>query len=149
MANERMAPVLVVDDDDDDLFNFQRAAAKAGLANPVVCLRNGEEAVEYLKGGGEGARNEEPVVVVLDLKMPRMSGFEVLEWLRQQPGLRRLPVIVFTSSSQDPDVQRAYDLGANSYLVKPISFGALVETLGALGLYWLILNRRPGLKAES
>ena len=149
MGSDRIAPVLVVDDDDDDLFNFQRAAAKAGLANPIVCLRNGEEAVEYLNGVAAGDGRDEPIVVILDLKMPRMSGFEVLEWLRQQPGLRRLPVIVFTSSSQDPDIQGAYELGANSYLVKPVSFGALVEMMGPMGLYWLILNKRPGLKAEN
>ena len=149
MGTERHAPVLVVDDDDDDLFNFQRAAARIGLANPVVCLHNGEAAVEYLKGVVDGDGRTEPAVVVLDLKMPRMSGFEVLEWLRQQPGLRRLPVVVFTSSSQDPDVHRAYELGANSYLVKPIAFGALVELIGILGLYWLTLNRRPGLNAGN
>lgn len=143
-------PVLVVDDDEDDLLTFQRAAAKARLANPIVCLRDGEEAVRYLErlSAGAAAKSDlpttdrrAPVLMILDLKMPRMSGFEVLEWLRVQPGLRRMPVIVFTSSSQDPDIARAYELGANSYLVKPVSFGGMIEMLSTLGLYWLIFNQ--------
>ncbi len=149
MEENRWAPVLVVDDDEDDRFNIQRAAAKANLANPIVCLKDGEEAVSYLSAvaSGEPGPGPAPVVLILDLKMPRMSGFEVLAWLREQPGLRRLPVIVFTSSAEDPDIQRAYELGANSYLVKPVSFVSLVELMSTLGLYWLILNKPPDLTA--
>jgi CheY-like chemotaxis protein len=150
MYRDRVAPVVVVDDDEDDLFNVRRAAEKAHLANPLVCLHDGEEAMRFLSSfaaGGPGA-GPEPVVLILDLKMPRMSGFEVLEWLRLQPGLRRLPVVVFTSSGEDPDIRRAYELGANSYLVKPVAFGNLVEMMSALGLYWLIMNERPALTTE-
>lgn len=141
-------PILVVDDNEDDLLMFRRAAAKARLANPVVCFRDGEEAVRHLEQVQTGTAPERdlpperraPVLLVLDLKMPRMSGFEVLQWLRARPGLRRIPVIVFTSSSQDPDIARAYELGANSYLVKPVSFSGMIEMLSTLGLYWLIFN---------
>ena len=81
----------------------------------------------------------------MDLKMPRRSGLEVLAWLRQQPGLKRLPVVVLTSSNQSPDINRAYDLGANSYLVKPAGFDSLVELVKNLDMYWLILNEKPEL----
>jgi CheY-like chemotaxis protein len=89
-----------------------------------------------------------PMLVLLDLKLPRKSGHEVLEWLRQQPNLKRLPVVVLTASSESSDVNRAYDLGANSYLVKPVTFDALVEMVKTLNLYWLILNKRADVSNE-
>lgn len=140
-------PILLVDDDPNDVFLFKRAASKSRLANPIHTASDGDEAVEYLKAlqdAGADASNA-PVVVILDLKMPRKSGFEVLEWLRAQPGLRRLPVVVFTSSAQDPDVNRAYDLGANSYLVKPVTFEDLLAMMKTLGLYWAMHNIGPDL----
>lgn len=138
--------ILVVDDDPDDLLTLRRAAGKARLANPLKTLPDGEAAVAWLSRflpGGDPAGEVPPVLMILDLKMPRLSGFEVLEWLRAQPGLRKLPVVVFTSSDQDPDVNRAFDLGANSYLVKPVSFQDLVDRLATLGLFWVLLNRHP------
>ena len=109
-------------------------------------LENGEDAVAYLAGEGEYAdrgRFPLPVLVLLDLKLPRKSGHEVLAWLREQPGLKRLPVAVLTSSRESADVNRAYDLRANSYLVKPVSFENLVEMVRALDVSWLILNEAP------
>jgi len=108
---------------------------------------HGEEALDYLAGGGgfaDRGRHPFPALILLDLQLPRRSGHEVLEWLRgQEEGLRRLPVVVLTSSKEPRDVNRAYELGANSYLVKPVSFEALLELVKAVERYWLILTERP------
>ena len=140
--------VLLVEDNPDDVALFQRAFRKANIANPLRVVTDGEEAVAYLAGRGEyaeRARHPLPVLVLLDLKLPKRSGYEVLAWLRRQEGLRRLPVAVLTSSRQAADVNRAYDLGANAYLQKPVGFEALHELLRTLNLFWLILNEKPDL----
>jgi CheY-like chemotaxis protein len=140
--------VLLVEDDPDDVALIQRAFRKANIANPLRVVTDGEEAVAYLAGRGEyaeRARHPLPVLVLLDLKLPKRSGYEVLAWLRRQEGLRRLPVAVLTSSRQAADVNRAYDLGANAYLQKPVGFEALHELLRTLNLFWLILNEKPDL----
>ena len=152
MDKADLNPILVVDDDANDMFLFKRAAQKSRLANPILEAADGEAAIRYLQtvasDEGDGG-TPPPIVVILDLKMPRKSGFEVLEWLQTQAGLRRVPVVVFTSSNQDPDISRAYDLGANSYLVKPVTFDALMEMVGSLGLYWGIHNQRPSLESAD
>jgi CheY-like chemotaxis protein len=110
----------------------------------VVC--DGVEAIEYLRGTGQyadRARYPLPGLMLLDLKLPRRSGHEVLAWLRQEPAVRRLPVAILTSSRESSDIERAYDLGANSYLVKPTGPGALLRLVEALSLYWLVLNEGP------
>jgi CheY-like chemotaxis protein len=138
--------ILLVEDDPNDVLLLQRACRKANLGNPVHVARDGEEAVAYLAGTGPYAdrtRYPYPVIVLLDLKLPRKSGHEVLQWLRGQEGLRRTPVVVLTSSRESEDLDRAYDLGANSYLVKPVSADALCEMVQGLQLYWLILNEQP------
>jgi len=140
--------ILLVEDDPNDVLLIQRAFRKAKLVNPVQIVKDGQEAVDYLAGEGSYAdRNAYPwpALMLLDLKLPRKSGFEVLEWLHAQPRLKRLPVVVLTSSAETPDINRDYDLGANSYLVKPVSFDALLDMVKALGLYWLILNQKPGI----
>ena len=140
--------VLLVEDDPDDVALIQRAFRKANIANPLRVVTDGEEAVAYLAGRGEyaeRARHPLPVLVLLDLKLPKRSGYEVLAWLRRQEGLRRLPVAVLTSSRQAADVNRAYDLGANAYLQKPVGFEALHELVRTLNLFWLILNEKPDL----
>jgi CheY-like chemotaxis protein len=107
------------------------------------------EAVEYLRGDGPFADREKhplPDLLLLDLKMPRKNGFEVLEWVRQQPGLKRLPVVVLTSSMQDLDINRAYELGANTYLVKPANYEALVDLVKTLIQYWLTLAITPAME---
>jgi CheY-like chemotaxis protein len=109
-------------------------------------VRDGEEAVAYMSGTGPYANREEyplPDLVLLDLKMPKCDGFEVLQWLRQQPGFRTIPVVVLTSSEQVRDVNRAYELGANSFLVKPFDFTNLVSLSETLKAYWLNLNKGP------
>ncbi len=138
--------ILLADDDANDVFLVQRAFQKANLSNPLHVVPDGEEAVAYLAGTGsyeDRARHPLPGLVLLDLKMPRKSGFEVLEWVRRQPGLRRLVVVVFSSSNQQSDINRAYDLGVNSYLVKPADFDTLLELVKCLSRYWLVLNEKP------
>lgn len=144
--NRARSIILLAEDDPDDVLLIQRAFRKARLANPVQIVGDGEEAVAYLAGRGCYADRERyalPVLLLLDLKLPRKSGLEVLAWLRAQPGLKRLPVVVLTSSREAIDVNQAYDLGANSYLVKPVDFDALLEMVKTLGLYWIILNEQP------
>jgi CheY-like chemotaxis protein len=141
-------PILLVEDGADDIALMQRAFAKSQLANPVQVVTDGDQAIAYLSGMGTFADRDAyplPVLVLLDLKLPRRSGHEVLEWIRAQPGLRRLPVAILTSSNESGDVNRAYDLGANAYLVKPVNFESLMDVVKALKLFWLILNESPDL----
>lgn len=138
--------ILLVEDEENDALLIERAFRKANLANPIYVVRDGEEAVSYLSGHGQYADRASyplPVLILQDLKLPRMSGMEVMAWLRQQPRLKELPVVVLTSSKESLDVNRAYDLGANSYLVKPITFDSVVEMMKTLDLYWLIINDKP------
>jgi CheY-like chemotaxis protein len=144
--NNRDRGILVIDDDPNDVLLLQRAFEKTRLANPLHFAKDGEEALAYLSGQGEYAdRNQHPLpaLVLLDLKMPRKSGLEVLEWIRQQPALKRLIVVMLTSSNQSSDVNRAYELGANSYLVKPGGFDTLMELVKGMDRYWLVLNEGP------
>ena len=140
--------VLLAEDDPNDVLLIQRAFQRNHVSNPVQVVRDGEEALAYLSGQAPFADRERhplPVLMLMDLKMPRKSGLEVLEWVRQQPGLKRLPIIVLTSSNQSPDINRAYELGANSYLVKPAGFDSLLDLVKNLDMYWLILNEKPEL----
>jgi len=144
--------ILLVEDDSNDVLLIQRAFRKANLANPLQVVRDGEDAIAYLAGQAPYTNREHyplPVLLLLDLKLPRKSGFEVLAWLRQQPGLKRLPVVVLTSSSRTADINQAYELGANSYLVKPVAFDALLDMVRTLNLYWLILNEKPDVTDEA
>ncbi len=146
MSADAQATILLVEDNLNDVLLMRRAFAKAQLPNPVEVVGDGDTAVAYLAGENQYAdrrRYPLPVVLLLDLKLPRRSGFEVLEWLRRQPGLRRLPVVVLTSSQEMADVNRAFDLGANSYLVKPVAPAALLDLVKTLGLYWLDYNQQP------
>lgn len=143
--------ILLVEDDPNDVLLVQRAFRKANLANHLQVVGDGEEAVAYLTGQAAYAnrkRHPQPMLMLLDLKLPRKSGLEVLAWLQQQPGLKRLPVVVLTSSRESADIDRAYDLGANSYLVKPVAFEALLDMVKTLDLYWLILNEKPQIGNE-
>jgi DNA-binding response OmpR family regulator len=141
MTTNNHHAILLVEDDHNDVLLIKRAFQKAKIANPIVVLNDGEHAISYLAGREPYVSRALPMLVLLDLKLPRKSGHEVLEWLRQQQTLKRLPVVVLTASSESSDINRAYDLGANSYLVKPVTFDALVEMVKTLNLYWLILNR--------
>jgi CheY-like chemotaxis protein len=138
--------ILLADDDENDLFLMRRSFDKAGIPGILKSVPDGAQAINYLKGEEPYSNREEcplPFLLLLDLKMPFKTGFEVLSWIRQQPGLKRLLVVVLTSSSQTHDINRAYDLGANSYLVKPGSFEDLVSLAQQLRGYWLSVNRAP------
>ena len=144
----REGVILLAEDDPNDVLLVQRAFQRIPVANPLQVVRDGEEALAYLSGQAPYADRERhplPVLMLMDLKMPRKSGLEVLEWVRQQPGLKRLPIIVLTSSNQSPDINRAYELGANSYLVKPAGFDSLLGLVKNVDMYWLILNEKPEL----
>lgn len=138
--------ILVADDSEEDSYLLRRAFLKIGCDIPLMFVKDGQEAMDYLSGEGEFEdRNAYPLprLLLLDLKMPKMDGFDVLGWLQKQPKLKMLPVTVLTSSDQDKDVDRAYDLGANSYLVKPDSFGSFVDIVEKLRDYWIKINRPP------
>lgn len=139
-------PILLVEDDPTDVLMIRRALSKAGVANPVHVVSDGDAAVAYLSGAepyADRARYPFPLLAILDLKLPRRSGHEVLAWLRAEPVLRRLPVVILTSSRASIDLERAYDLGANSYLVKPVDSAALVDMMAAVRQYWLGVNVPP------
>lgn len=143
--------ILIVEDDPNDVALIRRAFQKARLVNSLQVVTDGEAVIAYLDGQppyDERRRHPLPVVLLLDLKLPLKSGFEVLQWLRAQPKLRRLPVVILTSSSETPDINKAYDLGANSYLVKPVAVDALADMFKTLDLYWLVLNEKPDLEAN-
>ena len=142
----RAIRVLLVEDDLNDIVLTRRAFRKAELPEPIAIVEDGKQAVAYLGATGEFAdRRAHPLpdLVLLDLKLPRMTGLEVLAWLRQQPSLQRLPVVVLTSSREISDVNRAYELGVNSYLSKPVTFDSLARIVSDLDRYWGELNVGP------
>ncbi len=142
--------ILLVEDDPNDLLLEERALADIRIANRVEVARDGDEALDRLLGRGswEGQALS-PVVVLLDLGLPRVSGLEVLRRIRADERTRRVPVVVLTSSSEERDLVRSYDLGANSYVVKPIDLTAFSQSVVQLGLYWVLLNERPKTTARS
>jgi CheY-like chemotaxis protein len=140
-----LAVILLADDLEDDVLLIRRAFKKGNINNPVHVVRDGEEAICYLKGEGKYSNRDEyplPDLMLLDLQMPRKDGFEVLRWVRQQPGLAALRIVVLTSSEDLRDVNEAYRLGANSFLVKPLEFENFVETSMFLKHYWLVMNKK-------
>lgn len=138
---EQKIVVLLVEDDPDDVFFVTEAFKISAPSITVRVTRDGEEAISYLLG--EEARADRPALVLLDLKLPRKSGLEVLQSFRRGPGAAPVPVIVLTSSQSDADIRRAYELGANSYLVKPLDADAQLAMIKSLLSYWLVFNRVP------
>ena len=137
--------ILLVEDNPADIKITERALRESALPVELIVVRDGQEAIDYLSHQGnftDTTCHPAPKLMLLDLKMPRKNGFEVLEWLRQQPALRPLIVVVLSSSDLADDVNRAYDLGANSYLVKPGDFEALINMVKTLDAYWLKLNQQ-------
>ena len=141
MATDR--PILLVEDNPDDEALTLRAFTKNKIANPVVVARDGVEALDYLFGTGAHAGRDiaaTPSVVLLDLKLPRIDGLEVLRRIRADNQTRLLPVVILTTSKEQQDIYEAYSLGANSYIRKPVDFEKFIHAVGQLALYWLSLN---------
>lgn len=138
--------ILLVEDQPDDVLLIQRAFAKAKVLNPVQVARSGEEAVAYLSGTGRYANRAEfplPALILLDIKLPGLDGFDVLSWIRHDSLVPTTRVVMITSSSDMRDVNTAYKLGANSFLIKPVDFERFVEISQALNGYWLWLDKAP------
>jgi CheY-like chemotaxis protein len=138
--------ILLAEDNENDIVLIQESFKRGNLSNPLHVVRDGEEAIAYLMGEGKYSNRSEyplPDLLLLDLKMPRMDGFEVLRWIRRQPELKALRVVVLTSSDHIRDMNQAYQLGANSFLVKPMDFDNFAETIKALKDYWLCLSKAP------
>jgi two-component system response regulator len=136
--------ILLVEDNPDDADLALRALRKANIANDVIVARDGVEALDFLYGTGAYAGRDVtnlPQLVLLDLKLPRLGGLEVLEKIRGDQRTRFLPIVILTSSKEESDLVRGYSRGANSYICKPVDFGQFVEAVRQLGLYWLVLNQ--------
>jgi two-component system response regulator len=138
--------ILLVEDNANDEELTLRALRKSNIANEVFVARDGQEAVDFLFGTGQHAGREPlkmPAVVLLDLKLPKLNGIDVLQRIRADPRTRLIPVVVLTSSSEDEDMLRSYQSGANSYVRKPIEFSAFAHAVTQLGMYWMLINQAP------
>jgi two-component system response regulator len=138
--------ILLIEDNASDVDLTKRALEKGRIGNELVVARNGEEALDYFWGEGAFAGrdvSEMPAITLLDLKLPKVPGLEVLRRIRADARTRRLPVVILTSSKEEQDVATGYDLGANSYIRKPVDFKQFTEAIGHLGLYWLVWNEPP------
>lgn len=132
-------PILLVEDNPMDADLTQRAFARKKLANPLQVVRDGQEVLDLL-AQWESGEVERPVVILLDLKLPKLNGLEVLRKIRESGASAKIPVVVLTSSAEDGDIRQAYDLGANSYIVKPVDFEKFMEIAGQVQLYWTVFN---------
>ena len=138
--------ILLVEDNLDDAEMTVHALRKNNLANKLIHMKDGEEALDFLFGTGNFIGrdvNLKPSLILLDLKMPKVDGLEVLERVKSNEATKKIPVVILTSSKEDPDVSKCYELGANSYIVKPVEFGSFIKAVSELGMYWMILNQPP------
>jgi len=146
MPGSNAIEILLVEDSPADAEMTLRALRRNNLANRVHWVKDGEEALEYMfRTGGYAERSLEsvPKLVMLDIKMPKVDGIEVLRRLKSEPATRTVPVVIMTSSNEERDVMETYKLGANSYIVKPVEFDSFLETVAKIGLYWVLTNRAP------
>ncbi len=145
--NQNSVEVLLVEDNMIDAEITIRALKKYNMANNLVHVKNGKEAIDFIFATGkyEGLRDisHPPKVELLDIQMPKMNGMEVLQKIKADPQTRTMPVVILTSSKEHPDIQKCYDLGANSYIVKPVNFESFAEAIKNLGFYWLLMNQPP------
>jgi len=137
-TNGQNNPILLIEDNPLDLDLTLRAFAQQKITNPILVARDGEEALAYIPKWDAG--DPEPVVILLDLKLPKVSGLEVLEMIKSHPKYKTIPIVVLTSSDESSDVKKAYILGVNSYIVKPVDFGKFIEVAKNIELYWTVLN---------
>ena len=138
--------ILLVEDNPSDVGLTKRALSRSHIANEMVIAEDGQDALDYLFAAGKYAGREvgeTPALILLDLKLPRVDGLEVLRRIRADERTRRLPVVILTTSREEQDVAQSYDLGANSYIRKPVDFKQFVESVERLGLYWLVMNEPP------
>ena len=145
--HDDIVPVLLVEDDPDDIQITKRAFMKGNIANPLYVVRDGEEAMEFLQHTGRYAGDAEaprPGVILLDLNLPRLDGREVLGLIKKDPNLLRIPVVVLTTSADEADVFECYQGGANTYITKPVEFGKFLEAVITIGEYWLRIAVIPG-----
>jgi two-component system response regulator len=145
--NTNSVEILLVEDNITDAELTIRELKKHNMANNLVHLKDGEEALDFIYGTGQYAGIREiqhpPKVVLLDIQMPKVNGIEVLEKIKSDPATRAVPVVILTSSKENPDVKKCYELGANSYIVKPVNFEGFAQAIKNLGFYWLLLNQPP------
>lgn len=146
MTNPEFVEILLVEDSGADAEMTIRSLKRRGLANQLVWVKDGAEALDfiYCTGAFAGRRNGHPRLVLLDIKMPKVDGIEVLRRIKADERTRSIPVVILTSSAEERDIIESYQLGVNSYLVKPVEFGAFTEVVAQLGMYWAVLNRLPG-----
>jgi two-component system response regulator len=145
-GNAMEKTILLVEDNRDDEDLTLRALRKANIVNEVIVTRDGQEALDFLFGSGKYAGRQPPAmpgVVLLDLKLPKLNGIDVLHRLRSDPRTRLIPVVILTSSSEEEDMLKSYESGANSYVRKPVEFPAFVAAVTQLGIYWMLLNQSP------
>lgn len=138
--------ILLIEDSPHDAEMSLRALKKNKIANDIIHLTNGAQALNFLFGSGEFEGRDvdnKPKLILLDLKMPKIDGIEVLQKIKQNESTKRIPVVVLTSSKENPDIQKCYDLGANSYLVKPVDFNSFIRSVTDSGMYWMLLNQLP------
>ena len=144
--NPKPATLLLAEDDPDDCLLVRQALEKSRLASDLRCVEDGEELLDYLRRRGKFAdpkQSPRPGLILLDLNMPRKDGREALREIRNDPKLRAIPIVVLTTSKSEEDVARAYNLGVNSYIIKPVRFAALVEVMEAIGKYWFEIVELP------
>lgn len=138
--------ILLIEDNPSDVGLTERALKKGNISNALVVAGDGQEGLDYLRGEGRHAGRAGaamPALVLLDLKLPRLDGLEVLRRIRAEPRTRRVPVVILTSSAEERDVAAGYDLGVNSYIHKPVDFHQFADVIRQLGLYWLVINESP------
>ena len=144
---EKLNRILYAEDSDNDIELTLAAFQESKLANPIDVVRDGEEALDYLfyRGAYSNRLKEAPIFILLDLKMPKLDGIEVLKEIRKSENYKNIPVIILTSSKMESDIVKSYELGANSFVVKPIDFTEFVETIKNLGYFWAIINTSPSI----
>ncbi len=143
---ETAIDILLVEDNRDDIELTIRSLKKKNLANNLFVVTDGEEALNFLRGEGAFAQNDisgRPRLILLDIKLPKVDGIEVLRQIKSSEQLSNIPVVMLTSSRETPDIEKCYRLGVNSYIVKPVDFDKFVDAVGSLGMYWLLLNEAP------
>lgn len=152
MSESERVKILLVEDNPDHAMMVKRALSTGKLINEIAWVKNGEEALDYLFQRGayaDGANAPTPGLILLDLKLPKRDGFEVLQQLKQNARLKPIPVIVLTTSAREEEIHQCYALGANSYIVKPVQFSDFTEKVRQLELYWVLVNRLPGVHNDE